>query len=1111
MNQSLSSLVKHKDKQCKPFVIIGEFWEAVVESKYSVTRTKLIIPRRRDEILTRQRLLDILNELLDLKLIILAAPAGYGKTVLLIDFANHTKWPICWFSLDTLDQEPFRFISHFIAAIKTRYPDFGQTTLSFLNSMSQDKLDMPALVTTLVNDIYENIPEHFIVILDDYHLVEESEEVNQFINRFLQDVDENCHLMVSSRRLLTLSDMPLLVAHNQVGGISFEEVSFSAEEIQELLLQNYHITINDKSAEEITQQTEGWITGLLLSTHLIDESIGERIRVARVSGVGLYDYMAQQVFEQQPPTIQDFLLQTSILEEFSVDLCKRVIGKALKIKQPWQALMDKLMVRNLFVLPVSEEGQLWLRYHHLFRDFLQDRMRRERPEETETITIALADDYTRQEDWEHAFVLYQKVQATDKMVNLVEASGPAMLTGGKLVTLKAWIAALPPEIAISRPSLLSLQAAILASTGEVDQGILLFSEVIDQLSDEDADNAEVLILSLIRRAVTYRMMGDYSKSLEDNARAIKILENKPELGKIKAEALRNLGATYYYQGNVKDALDVLKQSLRLFESYDDQQNIPKLLFNIGLMHKVLGDYVLAEMMYGEALDYWKSGGNLAWAADLQNNLGVLQQLRGDYEPAAKNFGQAIEYARISSSLRSESVSLTSLGDLYRDLDAYRESLDVYRKAQSIAKQLNDAFLLFYLDLAEGVLNRISGDIVKAKHAFDSAGKKASENESAYNTNLLESEIAMYFLSQGLYKKALLSAQQAYDYFNTEGHENESLRAAFCCALALAGDGDKDTALEFLDKVLPTLMENDYAIPLIVQAREFKKILNSIKGKHEIKRQFTRILERVDNFEEKLPAMRRKIRRQATIVPFAPPRMIIQSFGKAQVQLNSKLVSSSDWQTQTARDMFFLFLAHPEGLTKEQVGLYFWPDATPDELKLRFKNTLYRLRRAVGRQTILLQNDYYQFNWALDYEYDVETFTTSIEHSQKTKDQRERIGHFKTAIENYKGEYLSEIEEIWAITDRQQYYQMYLDALMYLANMYMERKAYKTALRYCYQALSEDACLESAHRLAMRIHAATGNRAAVVRQYERCRLALIKEINAPPSQQTQELYETLKQK
>ena len=1054
----------------------------------------------------------MLNEYLDLKLIIVAAPAGYGKTSLLIDFVNHTQWPISWLTLDPLDQNPSRFIAHFIASIQSRYPNFGNNSLSVLENTPQDKLDIPALVATLTNDIYENITEHFIIVLDDYQLVEESEAVNLFINRFLQDVDENCHLMVSSRRLLTLPDMPLLVARNQVGGISFEEVAFTATEIQDLLLKNYHLTISDKSAEDITQQTEGWITGLLLSTQLLDDEIGERIRAARVSGVNLYDYMAQQVFEQQPEDIRDFLLRTSILEEYDVDRCQRVIGKALDIHCPWAELMNKVTIRNLFVLPVGEDSDTWLRYHHLFRDFLQSRMRTERPGETRVITIALADDYAEREDWEQAFVLYKQVKAMDKMVAMVEKAGPAMVTGGKLLTLKEWMAALPPELVTTKPSFLSLQGAILMSTGEVSQSVGLLTEVIDRLGDgDDLESVEVVSLSLIRRSVAYRMLGDNDKSMEDNHRVLRILESHHELGRIRAEAFRNLGITHYLNGEIKEALSTLKESLRLFESYDDQQNIPKLLFNIGLMHKVLGDYVLAEMMYQEALEFWKSGGNLAWAADLQNNLGMLQHLRGDYESAASNFENAIEYSRISNSPRAEATSLTSLGDLYRDLDASPEAMDVYRQARILAKQLNDSFLLFYLDLAEGVLDRISGDSAKAKLSLNTAVKSTSETGSEYNRQLVGLERAKFDLGQGDNNQAFEASNEAYEYFTAEGHQNESMQAALSCSLALAGEGEKDQSLQYLEKVLPTLMENNYATPLIVQAREFKNILTSVKGKHELKRQFARILERVETFEEKLPETRRKIRRQAMIVPFAPPRMIIQSFGKAQVHMNSRLVSNSDWQTQTSRDMFFLFLAHPEGLTKEQVGLYFWPDATPDELKLRFKNTLYRLRRAVGRQTILLQDDYYQFNWSLDYEYDVETFMTSVEQSQKAREIKDKIQFLKTAIENYKGEYLSEIEEIWAITDRQRYYQMYLDALMKLAAMYMERKAYKTALRYCYQALTEDACLEDAHRLAMRIHAATGNRAAIVRQYERCRVALNKEISAPPSQQTRELYETLIQK
>ncbi len=248
--------------------------------------------------------------------------------------------------------------------------------------------------------------------------------------------------------------------------------------------------------------------------------------------------------------------------------------------------------------------------------------------------------------------------------------------------------------------------------------------------------------------------------------------------------------------------------------------------------------------------------------------------------------------------------------------------------------------------------------------------------------------------------------------------------------------------------------------------------------------------------------------QAKIVPFEPPHMFIQSFGKAQVFLTSKLVTSSDWQTQASKELFFLLIAHPNGLTKEQVGLIFWPDATLDELKLQFKNTLYRLRRAVGRGTILLEEDYYQFNRSLDYEFDAEKFIHSIELSRATNSSHEKIKHLENAVEVYKGDFLSEIDGVWAIAPRRRYHQLFIESLLQLGRIFMEQRAYKPAMQYCFQALNQDACLEEAHRLLMRIHAAMGNRVEIMRQYDNCCLALQNEIGAKPSRQTIELYETL---
>jgi LuxR family maltose regulon positive regulatory protein len=163
---------------------------------------------------------------------------------------------------------------------------------------------------------------------------------------------------------------------------------------------------------------------------------------------------------------------------------------------------------------------------------------------------------------------------------------------------------------------------------------------------------------------------------------------------------------------------------------------------------------------------------------------------------------------------------------------------------------------------------------------------------------------------------------------------------------------------------------------------------------------------------------------------------------------------------------------------------------------------------LGQDVVLFDADLYRFNRALDYEYDVELFRTRLQQAQADGDTAAKQAAYREAISLYGGSYLPEAEGTWVLPEREELHRAHCQAVTWLAEHHLLTGEVQLALDYCHRLLDNDPCLEQAHRLAMRAHAAGGDRAAVVRQYQRCRQALLEEIGAAPSRQTEELYRTL---
>lgn len=1075
-------------------------------SDIPVIRTKIIIPRRRSEILSRQRLLEILDNVIDLKLLILAAPAGYGKTSLMIDFANHTQLPVCWFALDTLDVDAQRFIAHFISSINNHYAGFGGASFAALQNINQDKLDLDAVITAIINDCYENITENFVFVLDDYHLVRDSKPVETFVNRITQEMPDNFHMIIASRTLLTLPDLSLLVARSQVGGLSFEELAFIPEEIKQLMVVNYHQVITDDGASLLANQTEGWITGLLLTAQLSSEGSGERQRLERVSGVGLYEYLTQQVFDRQDEAMKQFLMRTSLLEEFNAELCEKVIGQALQITDVnWTQQIIIVQRDNLFVLPL-EDDTLHLRYHHLFRDFLQNRMRDNQPRETLKIEKALAAYYIDNRDWERAMSIYSRIGNVDQVSELIRDASPGLILRGRLVTLTEWIDTLPESEKNARPEILSVLGTVAMMRGAIPQSLDLLDRAIAGLRKTNL--SQDLVAALIRRSTVNRYLGNYAGAMEDVEEALQLCSLHPREERLRAEALRIKGVNLYLKGELRNALVALQESLQLYRAMRENLDAAKVLLDLGVVNFLMGNLAETESCYTNSLEFWQKTQNSLWQSNVLNNLGGLQQMQGHFELAAQNLERAVNYARLAANPRLECYSLTSLGDLYRDIRAFHEAHKAYALANSILPGLNDLTLQIYVNLSQCALERSESNYRNAHHYLAEAEKLALGGGSKYDEALCHLEAGVLAIQEGKVKQSNEKFKNARQFFQEEGYQVELLRADFYGELTTFLETKSNDQFQQFKLWMNTPRPDLQQVNLIRLASENHSFFQQISQANPADEVFQGFYARVSEFEYSLIEIRKLIRRHSSVVQFTTPRIAIRAFGQTQVKIGDHLVRLAAWKTQGVRDLFFYILQNNDGVMKEEICDTFWPESDQQSVRLRFKNAIYRVRHALGPESVMLADEVYRFNRTLDYDYDVEYFLQELASAIESEDQIVKIQHYRNALAIYKGPYLAKMDYEWALVQRENLHQKFNEAASNLIKLLIQTEQYQQAITVAQHAIEIDPCSESAHRYAMTAYAALGDRPGVVRQFEKCKKLLLDDLGVTPSAQTENLYQTL---
>jgi DNA-binding SARP family transcriptional activator/Flp pilus assembly protein TadD len=576
-----------------------------------------------------------------------------------------------------------------------------------------------------------------------------------------------------------------------------------------------------------------------------------------------------------------------------------------------------------------------------------------------------------------------------------------------------------------------------------------------------------------------------------------------------AEALKVKGVCLYHLIRLEETLETLGQAQALYQSIRDEANTALVQMDTGLAYESMGRFEEAERAYTHCLEYFRGKGDQLRLASVLNNVGVVHHIMGNYEQAWELLSEGLEHARRSGYAPKEALILTSIGDLYTDLDVQEAARDAYYQAREIAERTQEHFLRIYLVLAQARLALSGEDVGLATYLLQIAGELIRK-DTTFEHALHSLTAGRVSQIQERYTEAIEHLQTAASFFS-KGQPFYGAQAHFVLAQSLFADGqDKEAraALREAFRLIPDLGQH----VLVPAARTAGDLLDAAATDPELTYRVENLRKKVSAFEQMLPGMRRFLRQRALpSITFGPPQLVVKALGGEEVWLDGKQITIGDWQTRTARDLFFLLLAHPEGMTKEAIGVEIWPDADPGQLKTRFKNAIYRVRRALGQDVIQFGEDHvYSFNWTMDYKYDAQAFEHTVEQAERETRVPKKMSLYESALGLYSGEFLPGLDQEWVAPLREHMRQLHAGTMLHVAQYHLEHQEFRNALQWSAQLLEQDPCQEEAHRLAMQAYAGLGNRSGVARQFQLCREALWEQIQVPPSPQTQSLYERLLQ-
>jgi len=1070
-----------------------------LNTKLTIVDTKLMPPLIKNNHIRRASLMRKLKTAVNYPLTIVHSGAGYGKSTALSLFIHDVRHNFCWYTISNNDDDIIPFVTYIVFSLRKRNPFFGAELLEYMNSMGKyiREEEIYTLCALFINEI-SHIQDEIIMILDDFHLVDHSFTINQWLERVIEHLPEILHIVISTRNKPKWNLLTKWKVSGKVLEILEEDLTLDTEEVELLFQDFYGLKLEQTQLQSIFQLTEGWAIALSMIAEQIEKgtSIQSILNYHHSSMEELFHYLAIEVFSKQSPIIQSFLEQASIFEDITPQVCDEILGI-----QGSELMLEQLAERNAFLHKIW--GSKQYRFHALFKASLQKKLKVEQGSLHRKLHEQCARYYEKKNFWEQAIYHYEQIQQYEPIGYLLEKNAIDMLQSGRLESLYEKLKKIPDEMKDRYKILWFYEGEVLRYQSFYEKAERCYQHLIDDVG-QGQERLNLIGKAYAGIAQIYLDTIQPGKAERFLQLAIEATESDPDADESEKQQLYFLMAENFVNSG---------QAVKAEKWYEKGKMKNKLLHEGNLDARLylrtgkleMANRVLSGRLSSEVSTLPKSH------RETDILLSFIEACMGNGEKAKELAQRGIERGIRYKNSFVEACGWMRMGNAVQILDQYEMRLaeQCYMTSLHMMEEvkISRGKAEPYMGLC--VLYSRIGEYEKAKEF----GKLALEETEKVYDLWLSSFIQLCMGIAFLYNKELEEARSiskdAKENFRQCGDPYGLMLTELWNAFLFYETNDDNQFLTAISSFLKEVQLGNYEFIFFRQAPFSPKDLQSImplliKAKElEVHSAFTYRVLREMGYEE--------------LDSHPGYTLKVETLGMFKVWLGDRLIEGKDWQREKSKELFQFFLIHRQKWwSKEEIYQMIWPDADEKSVDQEFKVLLNALNRAlepnrkarVSPFFIKRQNNTYSLNPKAVIDVDFIQFEEWIYAGLDEKNPEKARNILKKGLELYKGDFLSERRDVWFAAERERLLTIFLRGAEKMAQLCVQNNDSNEAIVWCERILKIDSTWEEAYRLMMFCYYQKNNRPQAIKWYKKCERKLMHELGVAPMEPTKKMYEMI---